>query len=182
MPFLRLARLPWARWRKQGPRDRHPPFPNPSMKRSRKRLLILVLALLAVLFASTLLYMAGMSRLEGQPRTFWQSLEWAAETLSTTGYGFDCGWKHPLMVVLVVVVQFLGVFLVFLIFPVYLIPFLEERFETRLPGDCAGERDHVLIYRHGPAVFSLIEELKLAGVTPVVIEEDEAEARRLLPG
>ena len=36
------------------------------------------------------------------------------------------------MVLLVVAVQFLGVFLVFLIFPIYLIPFLEERFETRL--------------------------------------------------
>ena len=30
-----------------------------------------------------------MAALEGKPRTFWQSLEWAAETLSTTGYGAD---------------------------------------------------------------------------------------------
>ena len=122
------------------------------MKRSRKRLLILVLVLLVILLVSALLYMAGMSQLEDKPRTFWQSLEWAAETLSTTGYGFDCNWRHPVMVVLVVVVQFLGVFFVFLIFPVYLIPFLEERFETRLPGDCESVRDHVLIFRNGPAV------------------------------
>ena len=78
-----------------------------------------------------------------------------------------------------VLVQFLGVFLVFLIFPIYLIPFLEERFETRLPGDCEDARNHVLIYRNGPAVSSLIEELKQAAVTPVIIEEDEAEARRV---
>jgi Trk K+ transport system NAD-binding subunit len=84
------------------------------------------------------------------------------------------------MVCLVVVVQFLGVFLVFLIFPIYLIPFLEERFETRLPGDCTALRNHVLIYRNGPAVASLVEELKLAEVTPIIIEEDEDEARRVL--
>lgn len=149
------------------------------MTRSRKRLLMLVLSLVGVQLVASLLYMVGMDQLEGKPRNFWQALEWAAETLSTTGYGADCGWSHPLMVLLVVFVQFLGVFLVFLIFPVYLIPFLEERFETRLPGDCADARDHVLIFRNGPAVSSLIGELKQAGVTPVIIEEDETEARRV---
>ncbi len=155
-------------------------FLTKPMRRSRKRLLILLASLLAVLIVSTLLYMEGMTHLEGKPRGFWQALEWAAETLSTTGYGADASWQHPLMVCLVVLVQTLGVFLVFLIFPIYLIPFLEERFETRLPGDCADDRNHVLIYRNGPAVASLIEELKLAGVMPVIIEEDEAEARRVL--
>lgn len=149
------------------------------MKRSNKRLLALVLAFVVVLVVAALLYMAGMSQLEGKPRGFWQALEWASETLSTTGYGSDATWHHPLMVTLVVLVQFFGVFLVFLIFPIYLIPFLEERFETRLPTDCANARQHVLIYRNGPAVASLIDELKHLSVTPIIIEEDEAEARRV---
>lgn len=149
------------------------------MRRSQKRLLALLASLVAVLVVSALLYMVGMAELEGKPRGFWQALEWAAETLSTTGYGADASWRHPLMICLVMLVQFLGVFLVFLIFPIYLIPFLEERFETRLPGDCAADRNHVLIYRNGPAVASLIEELKLAAMTPIIIEEDEAEARRV---
>ncbi|MEI6653587.1 MAG: NAD-binding protein [Verrucomicrobiota bacterium] len=150
------------------------------MKRSHKRLLALLASLIGVLVISALLYMVGMEQLEGKPRGFWQALEWASETLSTTGYGADCSWNHPLMVCLVVLVQFLGVFLVFLIFPIFLIPFLEERFETRLPGDCTTAHNHVLIYRNGPAVASLLEELKLAEVTPIIIEEDEAEARRVL--
>ncbi len=149
------------------------------MTRSRKRLLFLVLSLVVVLVLAALLYMAGMSQLEGKPRNFWQALEWASETLSTTGYGADSVWKHPLMVLLVIFVQFLGVFLVFLIFPVYLIPFLEERFETRLPVECTDVREHVIIFRNGPAISSLIGELKNAGVTSVIIEEDEAEARRV---
>jgi len=149
------------------------------MKRSHKRLLLLFLIFAAVLVVAALLYRAGMEHLEGKPRTFWESLEWASETLSTTGYGRDATWTSPLMVMLVVLVQFLGVFMVFLIFPIYLIPFLEERFEVRLPSACEKLRDHVLIYRNGAAVHSLIEELKFAGVVPVVIEEDDAEARRV---
>ncbi|HEV7515886.1 MAG TPA: ion channel, partial [Thermoanaerobaculia bacterium] len=103
------------------------------MKCSQKRLLLLFLGLPVLVLGCTLLYMVGMSYLEGSPRGFWDSLEWSAETLTTTGYGADSHWRHPAMVLLVVTVQFVGVFLVFLIFPLFLIPFLEERFETRLP-------------------------------------------------
>jgi Trk K+ transport system NAD-binding subunit len=150
------------------------------VRRSRKRLLVLLVSLVAVVLASALLYMAGMALLEGQPRGFWQSLEWAAETLSTTGYGADARWNHPAMVLLVVVVQFLGVFLVFLIFPIYLIPFLEERFETRLPQEVPKDfADHVLIFRYGPAVETLLAELAAARVPSLVLERDDAVARQL---
>ncbi len=50
-------------------------------------------------------------------RGFWQSLAWASEILTTTGYGHDNQWRHPLMIAFVVAVQFIGVFLVFLVFP-----------------------------------------------------------------
>jgi Trk K+ transport system NAD-binding subunit len=148
--------------------------------RSRHRLLLLLVAVPALLLATAFLYMLGMSRLEGHPRGFWDSLEWAAESLTTTGYGADSHWSHPLMVLFVVAVQFAGVFLVFLLVPIYLIPFLEERFEARLPleveGDLAG---HVVIYRFGPAVESLLGELAGARVPSLVLEPDEATARRL---
>lgn len=139
---------------------------------------MLGLALLVV--AAALLYQWGMAGLEGKPRTFWESLEWAAESLSTTGYGYDSHWRHPVMVLLVVGVQFVGVFLVFLIFPIYLIPFLEERFETRLPQRAeAGLTGHAVLYRYGPAVETLLDELAGAGVPSLVIEPDEGQARRL---
>jgi Trk K+ transport system NAD-binding subunit len=148
--------------------------------RSRTRLAVLALGLLLTILVSTFLYMWGMSALEGKPRGFWQSLEWAGETLSTTGYGADSTWRHPLMVLLVVAVQFLGVFLVFLIVPIYLIPFLEDRFETRLPQDVPKDLNgHAVIYRYGAAVETLLEELDGAGVPTLVLEEDDATARRL---
>lgn len=150
------------------------------MRRSRRRLAILILGLLVTVLASTFLYMWGMAALEGKPRSFWQSLEWSAETLSTTGYGADSKWGHPAMVLLVVMVQFLGVFLVFLIFPIYLIPFLEERFETRLPQEADKNLEgHAVIYRYGPAVETLLQELAGAGMPTLILETDEAAARRL---
>ena len=150
------------------------------MSRSVRRLFLLLLSVPILVVGSALLYMLGMAALEGEPRGFWQSVEWAGETLSTTGYGADAGWKHPVMVLLVVVVQFVGVFLVFLIFPIYLIPFLEERFQTRLPQEAEkGLEGHAVIYRYGPAVETLLEELARAGVPTLVLEGEEAVARRL---
>ncbi|MBI2230755.1 MAG: NAD-binding protein [Deltaproteobacteria bacterium] len=141
------------------------------MTRSQKRLLALLGVVILLLLVTAILYMAGMTYLEGKPRNFWDALEWAGESLSTTGYGADSSWRHPLMVLYVVLVQFIGVFIVFLVFPVYLIPFLEERFETRLPKEIPSVKDHVVIFRYGPTVATLLEELE---------REEEAEARRLV--
>ncbi len=150
------------------------------MLRSKKRLLTLIAVLPLLILGSALIYMVGMERLEGDPRGFWRSLGFAAETLSTTGYGSDHTWRHPGMVIFVIVLQFVGVFLVFLIFPIYLIPVLEERFEARLPKRAPELDGSVVVYRWGPAVTNLVEELEKAEVPTVVIESDEGEARRLV--
>jgi Trk K+ transport system NAD-binding subunit len=150
------------------------------VSRSQKRLLLLVASVPVLVIVSALAYMAGMAWLEGEPRSFWEAVSWAGESLSTTGYGADTSWRHPAMVVMVVAVQFIGVFLVFLIFPIYLIPFLEERFEARLPVRVPAELErHVVIYRWGPAVVGLLQRVESAGLESVVIEPDEAAARRL---
>ena len=151
----------------------------PQMKRSTRRLLFLLASLPAAVLILGFIYMEGMANLEGTPRDFWWSLEWAAETLTTTGYGADTHWRTPLMSAFVIVSQFLGLFLVFLIFPVYVLPFFEERFEARLPRVLPANGDYVLIYRYGPAVAFLIEELRRGGRRLVVLEEDDATARRL---
>jgi Trk K+ transport system NAD-binding subunit len=150
------------------------------MLRSHKRLLILLVSLALLVIVTAVLYMVGMQYLEGKPRGFWDALEWAGESLSTTGYGADSSWRHPLMVIYVVLIQFIGVFIVFLVVPVYLIPFLEERFETRLPKEAANISNHVVIFHHGPPVATLLEELEVAEIATLVVEEEEAEARRLV--
>jgi Trk K+ transport system NAD-binding subunit len=150
------------------------------MRRSTRRLLALAIGLVAFVLGSSLLYQAGMERLEGQHRTFWESVEWAAETLSTTGYGYDSHWVHPAMVIFVVAVQFVGIFLFFLIVPIFLIPFLEERFEEKLPRTAGTIANHVVVYRYGPAVETLLQRLGSNGVPSLVVETDEAAARTVL--
>ncbi|HMU61968.1 MAG TPA: NAD-binding protein [Gemmatimonadales bacterium] len=150
-----------------------------NLPRSYRRLLILLLSLPVLLVVLGLVYQLGMLYLEGQPRTLLDSIEWAAESLTTTGYGRDMHWVHPAMVGYVVAVQFVGTMLVFLVFPVFLIPFFEERFEARLPRVLPPMAGRVLIYRYGPAVTSLLDLLEHEGVSAVVFEEDEATARRL---
>jgi Trk K+ transport system NAD-binding subunit len=125
--------------------------------------------------------MLGMTALEGRDRTFLQALQWAAETLSTTGYGGDHTWSHPWMVTFVILLQFMGVFLIFLIFPIYLIPFLEERFEARLPKAAPSVPEGtVLLYQSGPAVASLLSELQRSKVPTLLIEDEADEARRMM--
>ena len=152
------------------------------MLRTYTRIALLVATFIAVLLVMSLLYMLGMAHLEDKPRTFWQALQWAAGTTSTTGYGVDTSWKHPVMVVFIVFSQYMGVLLVFLVLPIFLVPFLEERFETKLPHESANAKDHVVIFDYGPAVATLLTELRQAGVTTVIIDENEAEARHLLEG
>src|ERR1051325_4276698 len=146
--------------------------------RSRTRLLALFAALVVTLVLAAVLYQAGMARLEGKPRTFWDGLEWAAETLSTTGYGADAKWSHPVMIIFVVLVQLAGVFLFFLVIPIFLVPFLEERFEEKLPRRADAKLNgHVIVFRFGPAVETLLQRLRAGGVPSVVAETDEAQAR-----
>jgi Trk K+ transport system NAD-binding subunit len=150
------------------------------MHRSTRRLIGLAVGLVLFLIASALLYQEGMARLEGMHRTFWDSFEWAGETLSTTGYGYDSHWHHPAMVILVVVVQFAGVFLVFLVVPVFLVPFLEERFERRVPRIAPKMANHVVVYRYGPTVETLLQRLKAHDIPSIVVETDEVSARAVL--
>jgi Trk K+ transport system NAD-binding subunit len=154
---------------------------NFHLKRSTRGLLLLLLAVPALVLLLGLLYMAGMHYLENSPRGFWWSLEWAAETITTTGYGADSHWSNPVMVLLVIAGQFVGVFLIFMVFPIYVLPFFEERFEGRLPAALPAMegRNWVLVYRYGPAVAPLIDDLARYGRGVVVLEENRDTARRL---
>jgi Trk K+ transport system NAD-binding subunit len=150
--------------------------------RTTHRLFYLAVGIVVFLLASAVLYEIGMARLEGQQRSFWQSLEWASETFTTTGYGHDNQWSSPLMVVFVVIVQFAGVLIVVLLVPLILVPYLESRFEERLPRDPGDIAHHVVVYRFGPPVETLLQRLRANNVPALVVETDEAAARAVLEG
>lgn len=149
------------------------------MRTSRSRILAVLVVAPALLFLLAAAYVAAMAQLEGETRTMSEAIQWAAETLSTTGYGRDDHWNHPLMIAFVVITQFVGLALTFVVFTLVVVPFFEERFEARLPRDVPKLRDYVLVFRYGPAVAQLLEELERAGQQTVVLEREEAVARRL---
>ncbi|HQC72917.1 MAG TPA: hypothetical protein PLE42_09385, partial [Candidatus Competibacteraceae bacterium] len=78
------------------------------IQRSTWRLMALLVSMPAAVLVFGSLYMLGSAYLEGKPVDIWSSMEWASETLTTTGYGAYAPWKHPLMILLVILTQFVG--------------------------------------------------------------------------
>jgi hypothetical protein len=147
----------------------------------RRRFVILVAALIAFLVAVALLYEIGMTQLEGKHRTFLESFEWATETLSTTGYGSDNHWRHPLMISLVIFVQIAGMVLIPLVLAGFILPYLSERFEQRVPREAdRSVSEHVIVYRFGPAVETLLQRLASVNIPTLVVDTDEAAARGVM--
>lgn len=148
-------------------------------QRSTWRLLALVVSMPTAVVIFATIYMFGSTYLEGKPIDYWSSLEWASETLTTTGYGAYAPWKHPVMILLVIFTQFIGMFFLVLVFPIYVLPYIEERFEMRLPYVLPPMADHVLFFHYGPAIDSLLEESQRIGSPFVIFEEDPVLARNL---
>ena len=68
-------------------------------RRSRtRRILALVLLGPALLFLLAGAYIMAMGQFEGETRSMSDAVQWAAETITTTGYGRDNHWTHPLMI------------------------------------------------------------------------------------
>jgi Trk K+ transport system NAD-binding subunit len=145
---------------------------------ARRLLALLALLPLTVLILGTL-YMLGMDHLEGSPRTLLQALQWASETMTNTGYGADNRWNHPVMAMFVIITPFIGQCLVFLIFPVLMLPYFEDKFEVRLPQVLPPMDGRVLFYRYGPAIESVVVEFENANSPFVILEEDMNQARSL---
>ena len=152
---------------------------RPKNKGSARRLLTLLTLMPLAVLVLGLLYMTGMNYLEGQPRTFLQGLQWASETMTNTGYGADNRWNHPVMAAFVIVTPFIGQFLVFLVFPVLVLPYFEEKFEVRLQHELPPMAGKVLFYGYGPAIESVVVEFDAANSPFVILEEDAALARSL---
>ena len=149
------------------------------LNRANKRFLALIALLPTTVLVLGWLYMVGMTQLEGTPRTFLQGLQWASETITNTGYGADNRWNHPVMALFVIITPFIGQFLVFLVFPVVVLPYFEKQFEVRLQHVLPPMSGKVLFYRYGPAIESLLEEFNSKQTPFVIFEEDQELARSL---
>ncbi len=135
---------------------------------------------MAYVLVATSMYTTGMLWLEGESRGFWESLMSVVETLTTTGYGNDNHWDHWAMNAYMIFLQLSGLCIFMLIFPLYFLPFLERRFEQKLPIADDKIKGHIIIYRNSQAISTVLPELERLGMPVLIIEEDELEARRLV--
>ncbi len=149
------------------------------IKPATRRLLMLLTILPSAVITLGTLYMLGMTYLEGEPRTLLEGVQWASESITNTGYGHDNHWNHPVLALFVIITPFIGQFLIFLVFPVLVLPYFEEKFEVRLQHILPSMEGKVLFYRYGPAIESLLEEFKRTASPFVIFEEDMELARNL---
>ena len=150
------------------------------MERTRRHGIYYLGSMIALLLLYTVLYQFGMATFEGIERGFFESLQVVVESVTTTGYGEDAAnWSSTPMVLLMVLMQFTGVFFLFLTLPLFLVPWIESRLEETLPRTYSGA-DHVLICSQSEIGAALIEELDPRDVEYVLLHEDPEIVRSLL--
>jgi Trk K+ transport system NAD-binding subunit len=145
----------------------------------RRRLLRpYLVAVVGSLVVFTVAYDAGMTLIEGRPRTLLESFEVVMQTFTTTGYGQDAPWRSPVMTLLVVGMQVSSLLLIFAAFPIVIIPLVEDALSTS-PPTAVDRSDHVLICGSSPRTRTLLSDLDAQDIDGLVVEPDRERATEL---
>jgi Trk K+ transport system NAD-binding subunit len=135
---------------------------------------------MAVMAAFTIIYHHGMASFEGEPETYLHSLQVVVETFTTTGFGSDAPWQSTEMNLIVVVMDLVGVVMIFLALPVLVFPLLEEVLSTTVPTAVSGDpTNHVVVCTHTPRTETLTDELESWDVEYVIVEPDRDRAAEI---
>ena len=142
-----------------------------------RRSLLYVGTVVGAILAFSVPYHYGMIHLEGaEGRLYVESLQHVVETFTATGYGSDSPWSTVTMNLFVIVMDVIGVALVFLALPVFMFPLLQEALQTTVPTSVDDQTDHVVICTYSSRAEALIGELDSRGVPYVVMEPDRDRA------
>ncbi|MFB6134230.1 MAG: TrkA family potassium uptake protein [Halanaeroarchaeum sp.] len=144
----------------------------------RRRGIVYASSFFGALLFYTIAYRYGMLVFEGETRSLLQSFVFVVETFTTTGYGADAPWHSPQLMILVVLMQFTGIFFIFLTLPLFVAPWVRRQFEVDPPLDFDGT-DHVVVAGFSPRGEILVEELDNREVEYVIVESDHERAREL---
>ena len=125
-------------------------------------------------------YQIGMRVYEGRPRTFLDSLQFAVEMFTTTGFGGDSPWHSAEMHVFITLTDLLGMALLVGALPVFVAPIVENTLSTTAPQELGtAVSDHVVICSDTTRADELIRELEASGVPHVIVEPDRERADEL---
>jgi Trk K+ transport system NAD-binding subunit len=145
----------------------------------RKRSILYILLIIAVILGYTMLYSWGMQTFEGEERGFKRSLQMVAETVTTTGYGEDSPWQSTEMTVLMVTMQFSGVIIVFMALPLIVVPWIERTIEQQVPTSARDLEDHIIVCGYQFPHDDLAERFESKDVDYVFIEREQETALEL---
>jgi Trk K+ transport system NAD-binding subunit len=138
-----------------------------------------------VLLATTIVltatgYQTGMRVYEGRPQTFLDSLQFAVEMFTTTGFGGDAPWESAEMQAFITVTDLLGMAVLVGALPVFVTPVVESALSTTAPRELeTAVADHVVICSDTTRADELIRELEANGVPYVIVEPDRERADEL---
>lgn len=149
------------------------------MQRSRWRLILVLLSVPVAVVVFGSLFVLAAEHLEGRAIDFWSGLQWALAMLSGAGSSAFPRGSHPLTVTLTILAQGFGMLFLPMAIPFCLLPYVEERFEARLPHCLPPMRGRVLFYRYSSTIESVLDECQQSGTGFIIVEEDMALARRL---
>ena len=139
-----------------------------------------VVALVAMVLFITAVYFYGMRTLEGEGTeyTIFNALTTVVETMTTTGYGADSPWDHPLMNVLMVLIQLAGIGVGFFTLRLVVIPLFNEA-EVDLDNRLSPKSDHVIICEYSRDSAVLLDELRELDIDYVLLSSEEENAKDL---
>jgi Trk K+ transport system NAD-binding subunit len=125
-------------------------------------------------------YQWGMRTFEERPQTFLDSVQFAIEMFTTTGFGGDAPWETAQMQVYVAVTDLLGMAILVGALPVFVAPILENALSTEAPKQLeGGVTDHIVVCSYTSRADELIEKLTANDVPYVVVESDSDRAADL---
>jgi len=143
----------------------------------QRRAVTYVSLLLSLVVGFALLYQWGLRTFEGETIPLYRSVQFVIEAFTATGFGAESPWQSLEMNLIVVIIDVIGVFSVFLAIPLLLVPLFQETLSTTVPTELEdGLSHHVVICTLSPRGEALIAELDSREVPHVVVESDRETA------
>lgn len=141
----------------------------------QRRAVKTIIAVLALVLLSSVLYHYVIIVFEGKSPTFPHSLQVVIETYTGTGYGADAPWDSTVANLLVSVMDLSTFLILFIVLPYVLRPVLEEALSPTIPHS-VDMSEHVVICGIQQQARRLIKEFDARDVDYVVIVSTEEEA------
>ncbi|WP_331236184.1 potassium channel family protein [Natronorarus salvus] len=145
------------------------------------RIAVYIVIVAVIVSVYTALYWYGMAVYEDRNLSLAAALQTVVQSLTTTGYGQDAPWETTIMNLFTILMQFTGILLLFLLLPLFVVPWFSQFIQQRRFDTVEPLENHVVISGHTPLVHTFITEIEShAHQHPyVIIETDQDRAAEL---